>query len=98
MDSIKNFLNYIKGFRTFIVFTLIGVIGMLTALESIDVAKILLPLVCHFDPATYDPAQPCSVKVLKWAGYWTAGISGLAMFLRTITSSSIFTSIFNKDK
>lgn len=87
-----------SGWKTIISFTIIGLLGLLTALETIDVKAILLPLVCHTDPALVmtEPADDCAGKVIKLAGYWTTAIAAVGMVLRAITSSAIFKGVFKE--
>lgn len=85
-----------KGFRSFVVWLIIGLLGLVTALESIDVKSILLPLVCQVDPSTAEvpsaEASDCVSKVIKYVGYWTMGLASAGIALRAITSSAIFSS------
>ncbi len=84
-----------KGFRSIAFFTFVGLLGLITALETVDVKAIMLPLVCHVDASTVpvDGADDCTTKVIKYAGLWTAGIGAVGLFLRSITTSSIFKSL-----
>lgn len=82
-----------KGWKTFIIFTIIGLVGLVTALEAIDVKSILLPLVCHVDPASDFVADDCTTKIVKIAGVWTSVIAGVGIWLRVITTSGIFKSL-----
>lgn len=81
-----------KGWKTFVIFTIIGIMGLVTALEAVDVKSILLPLVCHVDPANFY-ADNCTEGVIKFAGIWTSIISVIALWLRAVTTSSIFKSL-----
>lgn len=85
-----------KGFRTVAIFAIIGLLGLVTALEAIDVKAFLLPLVCQADPAIAlavgSVPNECVSNVIKYVGYWTSGLSALGIGLRMITTSSIFKS------
>lgn len=79
-----------KGWKTFITFTIVGILGLVTAFEAVDIKSILLPLVCHVDPAVAFVSDACTDKIIKLAGAWTAGLGAAGVFLRAVTTSSIF--------
>lgn len=87
-------LSFLQGYKTVIVFTLTGLLGLVVALQSINFSTIFLPLICHVDPTSDVTAVPCAVTLTKYLGYWTAALSAVAIGLRAITASSIFTAIF----
>lgn len=82
-----------KGWKTVIFFTVTGVLGLTTALEGIDLKEILLPLVCHAPANAQIVADECTGKIIQYAGYFTAGVSAVGVWLRTITATSIFKSL-----
>lgn len=80
------------GWKTFVVFTIIGVLGLVTALEAVDIKSIFVPLVCHVDPAAA-VADDCTAKIIKLAGVWTSALGAVGVFLRAVTTSAIFKSL-----
>ena len=85
-----------KGWKSFIFFTLIGLLGLFTALEGIDITAFLLPLVCHVDPAVTLVGITCAEGIVKIAGLWTTGLAAAGIFLRAITSSPIFKALLGE--
>lgn len=80
-----------KGYKSIIFYTVIGGIGLVTALEGLDVKGILLPLACHVDPAAViADGNACVDTVIKLAGLWTAGIAAAGGVLRAVTTTAIF--------
>jgi len=82
----------IKGWKTFAVFTVVGVLGLVTALEAVDIKSILVPLVCHVDAGAVI-ADDCTAKIIKLAGVWTSALGTVGVFLRAVTTSAIFKSL-----
>lgn len=87
-----------NGWKTFIFFTIVGILGLVTALEAVDIKSILLPLVCHVDASTVavPGAEDCTYKIIKIAGVWTSVLSGVGIFLRAVTVSPIFKGLFGE--
>lgn len=84
----------IKGWKTFVVFTIVGVLGLVTALEAVDIKSILVPLVCHVDAATANTiTNDCTTNIVKIAGVWTSVLGAVGVFLRAVTTSGIFKSL-----
>ncbi len=79
-----------KGWKTFLSFGAIGALGLVTALQGIDVKSFLLPLVCQVPENAQIVADECTGKIISLVGYWTSGLSALAIFLRAVTTSPIF--------
>ena len=86
----------LKGWKTFLFFTITGILGLIAALEAIDVKSILFPLICHVPAEAQIVADECTEKVIKLAGAWSAGISAAGIFLRAITTSAIFKAIIRE--
>lgn len=81
-----------KGWRTIVFFTGIGILGIVTTLGSIDIKEFLLPLFCHI-PADADPVGSCADNIIKLAGIWTSFLGAAGVLLRAITSSAVFKSL-----
>jgi len=82
-----------NGWKTIAFFTITGLLGLVTALEAIDLKAILLPLVCHVPANAQIIADECTGKIVQYAGYFTVGVSAVGVWLRTITTTSIFKSL-----
>lgn len=82
-----------QGWKTLLFFTATGLLGLVTALEAVDIKAIALPLICHVPENAQIVADECTGKIVSTAGVITAAISGIGVFLRTITTSSIFKSL-----
>lgn len=81
------------GYKTIIFFTATGALGLVTALEAIPVKDIALQLVCHAPANAQIVADECTGKIIKYVGYFTAAVSMVGVWLRTITTTSIFKSL-----
>jgi len=82
-----------NGWKTIVFFTLTGLLGLVTALEAIDLKAVLLPLVCHVPANAQIIADECTGKLIQYVGYFTAGVGAVGVWLRTITTTSIFKSL-----
>lgn len=91
-------LNFLQGYKTVVFFTITGLLGLVVALEAIDFQAILLPLVCHVDPSALEVGNTCVDKIVSLSGKIVAGISAVGIFLRAVTTSPIFLTLFAKDK
>lgn len=79
-----------KGWKTFVFFIITGLLGLVTALESIDVKEFLFPLLCQMPANAQIVADECTGKIVQAAGMYTAGLSAAGILLRAITISPIF--------
>jgi hypothetical protein len=84
-----------KGYKTIIYFTIIGALGLVTALEAVDLKAILLPLVCHVSPEAQIVADECTGKIIQYAGLFMTGFATVGGWLRIITSTAVFNSLKN---
>ena len=75
-------MNKIFGkYGDIVLFTLIGLGGLFTWLQSIDLKAILFPLVCHVPATAQIVADDCTGKIIEFAGKWVAITSGAALFI-----------------
>jgi len=82
-----------QGWKTIAFFTITGLLGLVTALEGVPVKEIALQMVCHAPVDAQIVADECTGKIVKYSGYFVAGMSFAGAWLRTITTSSIFKSL-----
>lgn len=79
-----------KGWKTFVFFGAVAVLGLVTMLESANIQGILLPALCHVDPASEFVPNDCTAKVVSITGALMTGIAVVGKVLRFVTTSAIF--------
>jgi hypothetical protein len=79
-----------KGWKSFLFFTSVALLGVVAMIEADDVQRILLPLVCHIDPASQFVADECVGRVVAITGAVMTGIGVAGKILRFVTTTPIF--------
>lgn len=79
-----------KGWRSFIFYGALSLLGILTMIEAEDVQRILLPLVCQINPESQFVADECVARVVAISGAAMTGIGVSGKILRWVTSTPIF--------
>lgn len=80
--------------KTIIFFSVMAALSAVTFFEGFDVKGFLFQAVCHVSPEAQIVADECTGKVIKVASAITGGMSVVAVWLRTLSSSQIFISLF----
>lgn len=80
-----------KGFKTFAFFFCVSLLGLTAWIDADHLTGVLLPLVCHVDPAHMpDVATPCVDKVVALAGKILVAVGVIGKVLRFVTTTGVF--------
>lgn len=84
-----------KGFKTFIFFGAVFVLGLLAVVNTDLIMDLVLPLKCHLDPNDIpevldETAKSCYEDVVALAGKIMAVIAAVGTALRFVTNTPIF--------
>jgi hypothetical protein len=79
-----------KGWKTFVFFGSVSLLGIVTMLQSANIQDILMPIMCHAPENAQIVSDECTAKVVKLAGAVITGVAVLGKVLRFITTSPVF--------
>lgn len=82
-------LDKLKGYKTFLFFFAVSMLGIVTMIDADKIQSVLLPLVCQITTVT-DATAPCVTKVVAITGAIMTALGVAGKVLRFITTSSIF--------
>lgn len=84
--------------KTIVFFTLTGLTGLFAWMETLPLNDMLLQFVCHVPANAEIVTDECTGKMVQFGGKILAGVSAVGVFLRAVTTSSIFVSMFSDKK